>query len=274
VSLAIHQIDTGDARPMRQTLQRQPCHLLDKIDENVVKMVEAGVIEPSCSPWTSNIVVVSKKNGSLRFCVDYRKLNSVTRRDAYPLPRIDSRLDALSGTQLFSAFDLRASYHQVPMDMKDADKTTFIVRTGTYRFRRVPFGLCNAGSTFQRVMDLAPNGLNFNMCLVYLDCIIVFSATVKEHLNRLRKIFDRLRAANLKLKSSKCSLMRADVKFLGHVVSGEGVATDLTKIEVVKDWSTPNEIRDVRSFLGLASYYRRFVPAFAEIAAPLHSLTM
>jgi len=112
--LATHQIDTGDARPMRQTLRRQPCHLLDKIDEHVGKMVEAGQIEPSCSPCTSNIVVVSKKDGSLRFCVDYRKLNSVTRRDAYPLPRIDSCLDALSGAQFFSAFDLRASYHQLP----------------------------------------------------------------------------------------------------------------------------------------------------------------
>jgi len=149
-SLAAHQIDTGDARPIRQTLRRQPFHLLDKIDEHVVKMVEAGVIEPSCSPWTSNIVVVSKKDGSLRFCVEYGKLNSVTRRDAYPLPRIDCscRLDALSGAKFFSVFDLRSSYHQVPMDMKDADKTTFIVMTGTYRFCRVPFGLCNAGSTF------------------------------------------------------------------------------------------------------------------------------
>jgi len=150
------------------------------------------------------------------------------------------------------------------MNMKDADKTTFIVRTGRYHFRRVPFGLCNAGSTFQRVIDLTLNGLNFNMCLVYLDDKIVFSATVEEHLNKLRKIFDRLRAANLKLKSSKCSLMRVQVKFLGHVVSGEGVATDLGKIEV----------REVRSFLGLASYYRRFVQTFAKIAAPLHSLTM
>jgi len=148
-SLAAHQIDTGDARPMRQTLRRQRHHLLDKIDENVQDMLKAGVIEPSCSPWTSNLVVVAKKDGSLRFYVDYRKLNSVMRRDAYPLPRIDECLDALSGSRYFSAFDLRSSYHQVPMDMKDADKTTFIVRTGTYRFRRLSFGRCNAGSTFQ-----------------------------------------------------------------------------------------------------------------------------
>jgi len=230
-SLAAHPIDTGDSTPMRQTLRRQPFHLLDKIDENVQNMLKAGDIEPSCSPWTSNIVVVTKKDGSLRFCVDYRKLNSVTRRDAYPLPRIESYLDALSGARYLSAFDLRSGYHQVPMDMRDADKTTFIVRTGTYRYRRVPFGLCNAGSTFQRVMALALNGLNFYMFLVYLDDIIVYSATVEEHLSRLRKLFDRLRIANLKLKFSKCRLLRAEVHFLGHVVSGEGVATDPGKID-------------------------------------------
>jgi len=238
-SLAAHQIDTGEARPIRQTLRCQPFNLLDKIDEHVAKMVEAGVIEPSCSPWTSNIVLVSKKDGSLRFCIEYRKLNSVTRRDAYPLPRIDSCLDALSGAQFFSAFDLRSSYHQVPMDMKDADKTTFSVRTGTYR-------LCNAGSTFQRVMNLALNGLNFNMCLVYLDDIIVYSSTEEEHLLRLRKLFDQLRIADLKLKPSKCSLLRAEFNFLGHVVSGQGVVTDSSKIELIRDWPTPCDVKEVR----------------------------
>jgi len=273
-SLAAHQIDTGDARPMRQILRRQPHHLLDKIDENVQSMLEAGVIEPSCSPCTSNLVVVTKKDGSLRFCVDYRKLNSVTRRDAYPLSHIDECLDALSRSRYFSAFDLRSNYHQVPMDMKHADKTTFIVRTGTYRFRRVPFGLCNAGSTFQRVMDLALNRLNFYMCLVYLDDIIVYSKTVEEHLVQLKKLFDRLRPANLKLKLSKCHLLRAEIKFLGHIVSAEGFSTDPSKIEAVQEWPVPKNVHEVRSFLGLTSYYRRFVPTFAEIASPLHALTM
>jgi len=164
--LAKHRIDTGDMRPIGQTLRKQPFHLLEKIDEHVKEMIKAGVVEPSNSPWTANLVVVKKKDGSFRYGVDYRKISNVTRRDAYPLPRIDACLDALSGAKLFSAFDLRSSYHQVPMHDDDADKTTFIVRAGTYRFKRVPFGLCNTGSTFQRVMDLALNGLNFNMCLV------------------------------------------------------------------------------------------------------------
>jgi len=236
-------------------------------------MIKAGVVEPSISPWTSNLVVVKKKDGSLRYCVDYRKINSVTRRDAYPLPRIDACLDALSGAKLYSAFDLRSSYHQMPMHEDDADKTTFIVRTGTYRFKRVPFGLCNAGSTFQRLMDLALNGLNFNMCLVHLDDIIVYSADVNEHIGRLEKLFERLRSANLKLKPSKCKLLRSELSFLGHVVSSKGVGTDPEKISAVQDWPVPTDVKEVRSFLGLASYYKKFVPSFAVLAGPLHALT-
>jgi len=239
-SLTQHRIDTGSAPPTRQTLRRQPYHLLEKKDAHVKDMIKVGVIEPSRSPWTSNIVVVNKKDDSLRFCIDYR---------------------------------LRSSYHQVPMHPDDADKTTFVVRTGTYPFRKMSFGLCNAGSTFQRVMDMALNGLNFNMCLVYIDNIIVFSITVEEHIDRLKKVFDRMRIANLKFKHSKCHLLQTKVSFLGHIVSGEGVSTDPGKIQAVKEWPVPQDVKEVRSFLGMASYYRQFVPFFAAVASPLHTLS-
>jgi len=193
---------------------------------------------------------VKKKNGSYRYCIDYHKLNSLTRRDAYPIPKINACLDTLSGSNWFSTFNLRASYHQVPMHPDDADKTSFVIRTGTYRFNCVPFGLCNAGSTFQRVMVLAVRGMNFDLCLVNLDDIVVFSQTLDEHFRRLELLFDRLRLANLKVKPSKCYLMQTEISFLGHVISKYGVSTDPAKIEAVKEWPIPTCLTEVRSFLG------------------------
>jgi transposase InsO family protein len=270
--IAEHHIDTGDSRPIKQQMRRQPTTVAAEVEKQVLDMIQAGVIEPSCSPWASNVVMVRKKDGSQRFCIDFRKLNDVTRKDSYPLPRIDVCLDSLAGAKLFSAFDLRSGYHQVRMYEEDADKTSFVTRSGLWRFRRLPFGLSNAGATFQRVMDVAMAGLNFNIMLVYLDDIIVFSKTVDEHLERLRALFDRLRRANLKLKPSKCKLMRDEIGFLGHVVSAEGVRTDEEKTRAVAEWPIPKNLHEVRSFLGLCGYYRRFVQDFAKIAAPLHAL--
>ena len=271
--LAKHTIDTGDARPIKQTLRRQPFAHLETIDKQVQDMLKTGIIEPSQSPWVSNVVIVTKKDGSARFCVDYRRVNEVTRKDAYPLPRIETCLDALGGARYFSTFDLRSGYHQVKMDEADADKTSFVTRRGTFKFNVLPFGLTNAGATFQRVMDIAMSGLNFSICLVYLDDIILYSSTVAEHLDRLRCLFAALRRANLKLKPSKCSLLQTEVSFLGHVVSNRGIATDPDKIRAVVEWPVPRSVAEVRSFLGLCSYYRRFVESFATVASPLHALT-
>jgi len=268
-----HHIDTSDARPVRQPLRRFPPAHREAISKHVDNMISQGIVESAVSPWASNIVLVKKRDGSLRCCIDYRQLNTVTRKDAYPLPRIDACLDAMSSAAWFSTFDLRQSYHQISIEPKDRDKTAFICHKGMFRYRMMPFGLCNAGATFQRLMDIVMSGLHLDVCLVYLDDIIIFSRTIEEHLERLVRVLDRLRSAGLKLKPEKCSLFRRSVTFLGHVVSNEGIATDPEKIRAVDSWPTPTSLKEVRSFVGLASYYRRYVKGFADIAAPLHALT-
>ena len=165
----------------------------------------------------------------------------------------------MADAKWFSTFDLRSSYHQVQVDEDDMDKTAFICPRGQFRFRAMPFGLCNAEATFQRMMDLVMSGLNLNICLSYLDDIIAFSATLETHLERLATILERLRHAGLKLKPEKCCLFQKSVSFLGHTVSENGIGTDPKKTQVVSDWPTPRCLKDVRSFLGLTSYYRRFV---------------
>ena len=215
------------------------------------------------------MVLVKKKDGSLRFCIDYRRLNEACRKDLYPLPRIDSCMDAMTGACWFSTFDIRTGYHQVKMDPSSAEKTTFITREGTFKFHVMPFGLTGELATFQRLMA----ALNLEICLVYLDDIVIFASEVHEHLKRLRAIFERLRGARLKLKPSKCKMFQKSVSFLGHVISERGVATDAGKLKIVVTWPVPSCIRDMRLFFGLCSYYRRFVHNFADIAAPLHKMT-
>ena len=271
-NIMMHYIDTGDARPVRQQLRRYPAAHVEAISEHVDNMLKQGTTEPASSPWASNIVLVKKKDGSLRRCVDYRQLNSVTRKDVYPLPRIDDCLDAMSSATLFSTFDLRSSYHQVKVASQDRDKTTFICPRGMYRYCTMPFGLCNAGATFQRLMNVVMPGLHLEVCLVYLDDIILFSRTVEEHLERLVRILGRLESAGLELKPEKCRLMQRSVSFLGHVVSGNGIATDPEKTKMVSESSVPTSVKEVRSFLGLTGYYRHSVKDYAYIAIPLNRL--
>lgn len=202
--LICHQIDTGAAKPIKMAPRRVPLHLQQEVTDHIKQMLDNGIIQPSCSPWAAPVVLVRKKDGSLRFCIDYRKLNELTQKDAYPLPRIDDALDSLANACWFSTLDLASGYWQVEVDPKDKPKTAFTTRQGLFEFNVLSYGLCNSPSTFQRLMDLVLADLQWTTCLVYLDDRIVFGKTFQEHLGRLEQVFMSLYEANLKVKPSKC----------------------------------------------------------------------
>ena len=268
-----HKINTGDSPPIRQRVRRIPQYRREEAKQLLQGMLKRDVVQPSDSPWASPIVLVRKKNGAIRFCIDYRKVNAVTRKDAYPLPRIDDTLDTLSGSKLFSTLDLASGYWQVEVEPQDREKTAFCTPEGLYEFKVMPFGLCNAPATFQRLMDRVLSGLQWRDCLVYRDDVIVVGKTFEDHLQHLKDVFHRLRLAGLKLQPPKCAFCKERVEFLGHIVSATGVAVDPDKTEKVAQWPIPVDRREVQQFLGLANYYRRFVRDFATIARPLHRLT-
>ena len=268
-----HTVNTGDHPPIRQHLRRMPFALRNQVTEMVKDMLDHQVIQPSSSPWASPIVLVEKKDGSFRFCVDYRRLNSITKMDVFPLPRIDDTLDLLAKSKYFTTLDLWSGYWQVQMEKTSREKTAFVTHSGLYEFLVMPFGLCNAPATFQRLMETILAGLVGECCLVYLDDILVIGETFEEHLNNLQKVFSRLKEANLRLHPKKCYFASPSVDYLGYHVSAEGLSTNSRKTEAVANFPQPTDVKSLRSFLGLASYYRRFIPCFSKIASPLHLLT-
>lgn len=272
--LATHEINTGAATPVKQHPRRLPFAKREIADNEIKKMIDQNIIEPASSPWNSNIVLVIRPGKEPRFCLDYRGLNQDTIKDSHALPRIDETLDALNGSQWFSTLDLKSGYWQVPIKETDKCKTAFsVLGGGMWQFKVMPFGLTNAPATFERLMEKILAGLSRKVCMVYLDDIIVFSKSFRDQLENLKQVFQKLRESKLKLSPKKCVLFQRQVSFLGHIISSDGVASDPSKISCIKEWPVPKNVKEIRSFLGLCSYYRRFVKGFSNIAKSLHKLT-
>ncbi|XP_078250689.1 uncharacterized protein LOC144589588 [Pogona vitticeps] len=268
----MHRIHTGDAPPQAVSPYRVTGPYRDKVRKELDEMLRENIIVPSSSPWSSPIVLVDKPDGSIRFCVDYRKLNRVTTPDAYPMPRLDNLIETIGGCRFISSLDLVKGYWQLRIDPRDQEKTAFCSPFGLYEFRVLSFGLRNAPATFQRLMDQTLAGLN-DFTVAYIDDIGIFSNTWEDHLIHLELVLQRLSAAGLTVKASKCQLGSPEIKYLGHMVGGGMIKPLEAKIEAVRDWPRPNTKKKIKSFLGLVGYYRKFIPRFSEIAAPLTDLT-
>jgi hypothetical protein len=268
--LIMHRIDTGDHRPISQPLRSHARAHLDLIDNTIDKLVQAGVVEEAASPWSANLVVVSKGPGSTpRITVDYRMLNNITYKDKFPLPKTADCIRAMSDSVFLSTADLSSSFFQVPLDPRDRDKTAFVTRKSQYRFTVMPQGAVNSPSVFCRLMSLVLKGLTWISCLVYVDDTIIVGRSFEEHVANLEVVLDRFRQAKLKLRPEKCQFFQFRVKFVGHIVSSSGIEVDADKVACILAWEFPRSMSELRGFIGMCSYYRAFCPSFSTVAEPL-----
>ncbi|KAK2879334.1 hypothetical protein Q8A73_005098 [Channa argus] len=268
-----HSIKLKDETPFKH--RPRPIHPqdYDAVRRHLQTLLDAGIIRESESPFSSPIVIVRKKNGDVRLCVDYRRLNMQTIKDAYALPNLEESFSAMNGSQWFSVMDLKSGYYQIEMEESDKPKTAFVCPLGFWEWNRMPQGITNAPSTFQRLMEKCMGDMHLREVLVFIDDLIVFSKTLEEHEVRLTNVLDRLRDNGLKLSPEKCRFAQTSVRYLGHIVSRNGVETDPQKIEALKTWPRPQTLKELKSFLGFSGYYRRFVQDYSKIVKPLTKLT-
>jgi hypothetical protein len=267
-----HEINTGNSAPVAKSYYKGNQVKRDFIANEINDMMKRELIRESKSPWAAPVVVVEKKDGSKRLCIDYRDLNKITKADRYPLPRIDELLETFRTANWFTTLDLASGYWQVEMSDQDIEKTTFITHQGLYEFLVMPFGLRCAPSTFQRLMNHVLRKFLGKFVAVYLDDIIIFSTSFEQHIDHVNQVFEALRNATLKIKLKKCFFCFPNLTFLGHIVRRNGISSDPEKIEKIKKFPMPRNVKDVRSILGLFSYYRKFVKDFSKIAKPLLAL--
>uniref|UniRef100_A0A7I4YM38 RNA-directed DNA polymerase n=1 Tax=Haemonchus contortus TaxID=6289 RepID=A0A7I4YM38_HAECO len=268
-----HDIDVGNAAPIRQRTRPVPYAMRVEVDRMLKDLKKREVIEDSQSPWASPIVLVAKKDGTIRLCVDYREVNKVTKKDSYPLPAIDVTLQNLKGKRFFTTLDLASGYWQVPLTDKAKEISAFTTTSGLFQFRVLPFGLTTAPAVFQRLMENVLGNLISTEVAVYIDDILISTESESRHYEVLSQVFEAFRKAHLKLKPQKCRLMENKIDFLGHIVSEHGVHTDPDKVKRIREYPRPQSVSQLRAFLGLAGYYRKFVLNFARVAKPLYDLT-
>ncbi|WUR04295.1 endonuclease [Vairimorpha necatrix] len=267
-----HQIETTVAKAIYQKNGKIPLHFEEEITQQIKKNLQLGVIRNSRSPWNSRVVPVTKPDGSIRLCIDYRELNKITVKDKYPLPRIDEILDDLADATIFSTLDATSGYYQIALEEVDKEKTAFSWRGGHYEFNRMPFGLCNAPATFQRTMDKIFVKENRKFVIPYLDDIIIYSKNHQEHHEHLEIVLGKLKAAGIALNRKKCHFFKEEIKILGNIVTNKTTKPDPEKVKAINEYKEPTNIAQLRSFLGLINYCREFIRNLSAIAAPLYEL--